>query len=193
MTQNLHASATTTATSSVLATASSSAVSTTSDVHATAVSHAASLVHQINEIADGLWSVDRQSVEVNFNFGEKDHLSVRVEYKDGQVQTTFNTSNTELRTAITQAWNSQNFSSDSRGYKMADPVFTNSSSGSFSSNSNDSSSSSSRQFDSFQNASANAAGTSRSRSSASAVSASTSASPRSSLRPEVAGHLNALV
>jgi len=190
MTSNLHAFAPTAATGDVFATASSSAVSTTAGTHAVAVSHAAALVHQINEIGDGLWRVDRQSVEVNFNFGDKDHLSVRVEYKNGQVQATFNTSSTELRTAITQAWNSQNASSGDRSYKMADPVFTSSSNSSFSSG--EDSSSNPRQFSSFEDVT-NFAGASRSRFSASTVSAPASASPRSSLRPEVAGHLNAIV
>jgi hypothetical protein len=191
MTSNLHASANLAATSDVFATVSSSAASTTAGTHAIAVSHAAGLVHQINEIGEGLWRVDRQSVEVNFNFGDKDHLSVRVEYKDGQVQATFNTSSTELRTAITQAWNSQNSSSNDRSYKMAEPIFNNSSNASFSSS--DDASSNSRQFASFQDVT-NFAGSSRSRSSsASTVSAPAPSSPRSSLRPEVAGHLNAIV
>jgi hypothetical protein len=190
MTSNLHASATAAATSDVFATTSSSAASTTQDTQAVAVSHATALVHQINEIGEGLWRVDRQSVEVNFNFGDKDHLSVRVEYKNGQVQATFNTSSTELRTAITQAWNSQNSSSGDRSYKMADPVFTSSSNSSFSSG--EDSSSNSRQFASFQEGT-NFAGSSRSRSSASTVSAPASTTSRASLRPEVAGHLNAIV
>ena len=191
MTSNLHASANLAATSDVFATGSSSATSTTGDTHAIAVSHAAALVHQINEIGEGLWRVDRQSVEVNFNFGDKDHLSVRVEYKDGQVQATFNTSSTELRTAITQAWNSQNSSSNDRSYKMAEPIFNNSSNASFSSS--DDASSNSRQFASFQDVT-NFAGSPRSRSSsASTVSVPATSSPRSSLRPEVAGHLNAIV
>ena len=189
MTFNLHASANTVAISDVFATASGSAASTTSGAHAIAVSHAGALVHQINEIGEGLWRVDRQSVEVNFNFGDKDHLSVRVEYKNGAVQATFDTSSSELRSAITQAWNSQNSSSD-RIYKMADPDFTSSSNGS--SSSSQDSSSNSRQFASFQDAT-NFTGSSRSRSSAPTVSASAPSSPRSSLRPEVAGHLNAIV
>jgi hypothetical protein len=87
-------------------------------------SHAASLVHEIRDIADGLWAVDRNTVEVRFDFGQQEKLSIRVEYREGQVQATFRTDSPELRDAIAREWQQQSSSSDPRPYRVADPVFS---------------------------------------------------------------------
>ncbi len=87
-------------------------------------SHAASLVHEIRDIADGLWAIDRNTVEVRFDFGQQEKLSIRVEYREGQVQATFRTDSPELRDAIAREWQQQSNSSDPRPYRVADPVFS---------------------------------------------------------------------
>lgn len=85
---------------------------------------AAQIVSEIRDIADGLWAVDRNSVEVRFHFSEHERLSVKVEYRDGVVQTTFRTDSPALRDTIAREWQIQVASaSDSRPYRVADPVF----------------------------------------------------------------------
>lgn len=85
---------------------------------------AAQLVSEIRDIADGLWAVERNSVEVRFHFSEHERLSVKVEYRDGVVQTTFRTDSPELRDTIAREWQVQVASaSDARPYRVADPVF----------------------------------------------------------------------
>ena len=89
----------------------------------TSAPQAAQIVREIRDIADGLWAVERNSVEVRFNFSETERLSVRVEYKNGVVQTTFRTDSPELRDTIAREWQSQIASTDARPYRVADPVF----------------------------------------------------------------------
>jgi hypothetical protein len=85
---------------------------------------AAEIVREIRDIADGLWAVERSSVEVRFNFSETERLSVKVEYRDGVVKTTFRTDSPELRDTLSREWQSQVASaSESRPYRVADPVF----------------------------------------------------------------------
>jgi hypothetical protein len=88
------------------------------------VSHAAAMVSEIRDIADSLRAVERNSVEVKFDFGAEDKLSVRVEYKDGLVQATFRTDNRDLRDAIAREWNFQTNTNEARSYRIADPVFS---------------------------------------------------------------------
>ena len=88
-------------------------------------SQAVEMVREIREIADGLSQVERNSVEVEFDFGSRERLSVRVEYRDGVVQATFKTDSAELRDAIAREWR-QSAGNDSRPYRVADPVFTSS-------------------------------------------------------------------
>lgn len=94
------------------------------------VSRASELVHEIHQIADGLSSVERNTVEVKFRVGEDERLSVRVEYRDGQVRATFRTDSPELRAAIATEWKGQPVASEHRSYRFADPVFTTSASSS---------------------------------------------------------------
>ena len=96
----------------------------TSESASTPPAQAAQIVHEIRDIADSLWAVERNSVEVRFHFNEKEHLSVKVEYRDGVVKTTFRTDSPELRDTIAREWQSQVASAaDSRPYRVADPVF----------------------------------------------------------------------
>lgn len=81
------------------------------------------LVQEIHAIADRISSIDRNSVEVRFDFSETDRLSVRVEYRDGTVHTTFRTDSGQLREAVAHEWQTQSVSAQQRNYRMADPVF----------------------------------------------------------------------
>ena len=90
---------------------------------AKAVPHAAQIVREIRDIADGLWAVERNSVEVRFNFSDTERLSVRVEYREGVVKTTFHTNSPELRDTLAREWQSQLPANESRAYRVADPVF----------------------------------------------------------------------
>jgi hypothetical protein len=82
------------------------------------------LVQEIRAIADRISSIDRNTVEVRFDFSESDRLSVRVEYRDGAVHTTFRTDSAPLREAIAQQWQAQATPADQRNYRLAEPVFT---------------------------------------------------------------------
>jgi hypothetical protein len=96
----------------------------TSETAATSAPQAAQIVSEIRDIADSLWAVERSSVEVRFHFNENEHLSVKVEYRDGVVKTTFRTDSPELRDTLAREWQSQvASSSDARPYRVADPVF----------------------------------------------------------------------
>ena len=88
-----------------------------------AASHAADLVHEIREIADGMWAIDRNSVEVRFKFGDEERLNVRVEYRNGTVQATFRTDSSNLRDLIAHEWHAQSAASEFRPYRFAEPVF----------------------------------------------------------------------
>lgn len=102
---------------------------TASDVKTIAPSHATDLVHEIKDIADGLWSVERNSVEVKFNFSAQERLSVKVEYRDGTVQATFRSDSADVRDAIAREWQAQaSAPTEQRPYRVADPIFTGSSS-----------------------------------------------------------------
>lgn len=90
---------------------------------AKAVPHAAQIVREIRDIADGLAAIERNSVEVRFNFNDTERLSVRVEYREGVVKTTFHTSSPELRDTLAREWQSQLPAGESRAYRVADPVF----------------------------------------------------------------------
>jgi len=89
-----------------------------------AAAHAPRLVQEIREIADRISVIDRNSIEVRFDFSDTDRLSVRVEYRDGTVHTTFNTDSAQLRNAIAQEWQKQTVAADERPYRVAEPVFS---------------------------------------------------------------------
>jgi len=90
---------------------------------ATVATHAPRLVQEIRQIADRISVVDRNSVEMRFDFSATDRLSVRVEYRDGIVHTTFRTDSAELRDAISHEWQGQ-AAADQRPYRMAEPVYS---------------------------------------------------------------------
>jgi len=105
-------------------TQSADQVSSKAGAPAATAPHAAQIVREIRDVADGLWAVERNSVEVRFHFSENERLSVKVEYRDGVVQTTFRTDSPELRDKIAREWQSQVAgASESRPYRVADPVF----------------------------------------------------------------------
>lgn len=81
------------------------------------------LVQEIRAIADRISVIDRNSVEVRFDFNNSEHLSVRVEYRDGTVHTTFRTDSSQLRDVISNEWQAQAAASEQRSYRVADPVF----------------------------------------------------------------------
>ncbi len=170
----------------------SSASSTTTQTSTSLASHAADMVHQIGEIADEMSAVGRSSVEVKFNFSEQDQLSVRVQYRNGEVQATFRTDSQTVRDAITREWQTQNFASDSRPYRVADPVFTASghdagtSAGDFSRQQQQQQQRSTEQTSSFDRSFFNSSRSAASTTSAPAVAAAPT-------RPETAGLLHALV
>ena len=86
--------------------------------------HAPRLVQEIRQIAERISVVDRNSVEVRFDFSDSDRLSVRVEYRDGMVQTTFRTDSSQVRDAISHEWQAQGAAAEQRPYRMAEPVFS---------------------------------------------------------------------
>jgi hypothetical protein len=147
------------------------------------------LVHEIRDIADRISSIDRNSVEVRFDFSESDKLSVRVEYKDGTVHTTFRTDSTQVRDAISHEWTTQSVAAENRGYRLADPVFSGSDAttagGSFAGNGSGHSRSQDQQA-----ASGHAFSQQTGRFSSSGSSSNSAAPARPALRPETARHLH---
>jgi hypothetical protein len=95
-----------------------------SDAKAPIAVEAPRLVHEIRAIADRLSVINRNAVEVRFDFSDSDRLSVRVEYRDGTVHTTFRTDSAQLRDAISHEWQGQAATAEQRSYRMADPVFS---------------------------------------------------------------------
>jgi hypothetical protein len=91
------------------------------------VSHAAAAVEATLEAVEHMRDAAHSSVELKLSFGDDAHLAVRVELRNGEVQTTFRTDSTELRQALTSEWHQQAptvtaFSSD-HPVHIADPVF----------------------------------------------------------------------
>jgi hypothetical protein len=97
---------------------------TTSELSTVQPAQAAQIVREIRDIADGLWAVERQSVEVKFHFSEHERLAVRVQYRDGVVETTFRTDSRELRDTLAREWQMQAVFAEARPYRVAEPVFS---------------------------------------------------------------------
>lgn len=95
------------------------------EISAASSVHAPRLVQEIRAIADRISNVDRNTVEVRFDFNESDRLSVRVEYRDGAVHTTFRTNSDSLREVIAREWQAQAVAAEPRSYRVAEPVFSN--------------------------------------------------------------------
>ncbi len=88
-------------------------------------SQAVHVVREISDIADGLWATERNFVELRFNFEGHDQLSVRVEYRDGDVCATFRTNSSELHEALHGEWQNQQAKQGPVPYTMLPPVFEN--------------------------------------------------------------------
>jgi hypothetical protein len=91
------------------------------------VSHAAAAVEATLDAVEHMRDAAHSSVELKLSFSDDAHLAVRVELRNGEVQTTFRTDSTELRQALTNEWHQQAptvtaFSSD-HPVRIADPVF----------------------------------------------------------------------
>lgn len=157
-----------------------------------AAAHATQLVKEIRDIADTISSIERNSVEVGFNFGENDRLSVRVEYRQGVVHTTFRTDSPEVRDALAREWQAQIVTPDRQPYRVAEPVFnlsTSSSGGQHGSSS--AGDGSSHQRASEQSGHPGSSTFSGSGRSASSTTHSSAALP-SAARPSTSRHLHAL-
>lgn len=89
---------------------------------------AAGVVREVAELTHDFRLRERSSVEVKFNFKDDTELSVRLAYRDGEVQTTFRTDSEALRTTLSREWqgHAASFAQESRGHRVADPVFTHS-------------------------------------------------------------------
>jgi hypothetical protein len=91
------------------------------------VSHAAAAVEATLDAVEHMRDAAHSSVELKLSFSDDAHLAMRVELRNGEVQTTFRTDSTELRQALTNEWHQQAptvtaFSSD-HPVRIADPVF----------------------------------------------------------------------
>ncbi|WP_404423662.1 hypothetical protein [Nibricoccus sp. IMCC34717] len=93
------------------------------EVATSAPSHAASAVDAVREIREvgASLSTTRRNVELAFDFGPGEKLSVKLEVRAGEVHATFRTTSTDLRDALSQAWQGES-NRDSK-QKFADPVF----------------------------------------------------------------------
>lgn len=149
------------------------------------------LVHEIREIADRISTIDRNTVEVRFDFSESERLSVRVEYRDGTVHTTFRTDSHQLRDAISNEWQTQAASSEGRSYRLAEPIFSSNSSAQQDLSSSGNGSGHSRSFEQPANSNGGAGLPRPGRSSSSGFSSAPTA-PKPAARPETSRHLHTL-
>jgi hypothetical protein len=96
-----------------------------STVHPTSLSaaQAPQLVREIHQISERISAVEKNSVDVRFDFNDTDRLDVRIEYRQGTVHTTFRTDSSELREAISREWQGQSVAIEHRAYRMAEPNF----------------------------------------------------------------------
>jgi hypothetical protein len=87
---------------------------------------AAGAVREVVEMTHEFRARERGSVEVNFDFKDNTQLSVRVALRNGDVQATFRTDSEELRATLSREWQGQTavIAQESRGFRVAEPVFT---------------------------------------------------------------------
>ena len=104
-------------------------MATSGQVSAGAQSTAQQAVDAVMKVADAQAtsaSSNGQVVNLGFDFGD-DHLSVRVEMKNGEVHARFTSSSPELREAVATQWSSSmNSGSDNQGqrsFHFANPEF----------------------------------------------------------------------
>ncbi len=79
-------------------------------------------VLQVVEIQEQSTEATKNSVNLDFNFGEE-RLAVRVEFRDGAVRAHFNTTSAELRSALAQEWQHV-AAAPENVLRFAEPVFT---------------------------------------------------------------------
>jgi hypothetical protein len=108
--------------------ASSKSIDSTRSEIAIHASDAADVVREVVELTHDFRMRERSSVEVKFEFKDATEVSVRLAYRDGDVQTTFRTDSPELRATLSREWQgyAAAFAQESRGHRVADPVFTSS-------------------------------------------------------------------
>jgi hypothetical protein len=83
------------------------------------------VVNYVVEAAQRLDSHAVSSMDLRFNFGGSDKLSVHVELRDGAVHTTFRTDSSTLRETLGTAWREMapaNTISEGRSVRLADPT-----------------------------------------------------------------------
>ncbi|MFT3868930.1 MAG: hypothetical protein QM715_10780 [Nibricoccus sp.] len=160
------------------------------EIEAPSSVHAPRLVQEIRAIADRISTIDRNTVEVRFDFNESDRLSVRVEYRDGAVHTTFRTDSESLREVIAREWQAQAVSAEPRAYRVAEPVFSNNvaTSGDLSQSGQGSSQSQGRAFE--QQAAPTFNGLAQQGRSSSGASFGAPSSAAATVRPETSLHLH---
>jgi hypothetical protein len=76
--------------------------------------------------AESLNTGSNQAVNMQFSVGNAD-LSLRVELRNGEIHTTFRTDSADLRLDLAHEWQSSNPGSGSGSVRLAEPVFTSSS------------------------------------------------------------------
>ncbi|HKB92205.1 MAG TPA: hypothetical protein VKC60_16940 [Opitutaceae bacterium] len=96
----------------------------------------AAVITEILKANDRVGTNEKTSVDLHFNFGAHDHLSVRVEWRGGVVHTTFQTNSAELRDTLTSTWRDYAPQAAEKPYRFAEPVFSSSNNGGFSAQTN---------------------------------------------------------
>lgn len=80
----------------------------------------------VRDVAERLQTTANRVVEFDLNSQPGAHLSVRLEYRDGVVHTTFRTDSTELRDTLSREWQSAmpSIVPGDRAVRLAEPTFT---------------------------------------------------------------------
>lgn len=91
--------------------------------------HAAAAVEAALDAVERVRDTGHSSIELKLSFGDDTRLLVRVELRDGTVQTTFRTDSAELRQALASEWHQAAPSvvavaSDRPAVRVAEPVFS---------------------------------------------------------------------
>jgi hypothetical protein len=89
----------------------------------------ATLRETMSAVVSAVDALERQinaghgAVDLQFHVGDQ-QLALRVELRDGTVHTTFRTDSSELRSALSQEWQSMVQPASGREVRLADPVFS---------------------------------------------------------------------
>jgi hypothetical protein len=84
---------------------------------------AASVVKQVMDTAADMRSDGRSNVELQMKLADGTGVAIKLQWRNGQVMTTFKTESSELRQAIEQNWTQFSSQSTERGVSVATPVF----------------------------------------------------------------------